>query len=313
MKSTTVKKDLIPYRAGVAIVAPLDVNKRPDFTKAVRTEPDFLTSTQTTVSSNTETLANGNGQDKEYPLDETYTVSIVSNTFSSTFHNTLANRIETLPDTVLVPDEFEYNLPLTVDTDNGGVLGIEFGAGADHEIEPGKDENGDYNFIIQDSYGNNLVRLFKEESKTPTLENGTYYYDVDTKTLMFSNDYLGALIRVTYWHNDTKAIRYDSNPILSRPEFYIEMYGLYQSASDGATYKVVTILQRAYVSGDLPDPTSQKSKSAPLTYTVSSAPVPIGTSVYTQILTPYTAGDIISDTGVGNACNGIDDIIASKP
>lgn len=313
MKSTTVKKDLIPYRAGVAIVAPLDANKRPDFTKAVRTEPNFLTSTQTSVTSNVETLPNGNGQDKEYPLDETYTVTITSNTYSSTFHNTLANRIETLPDSVLVPDEFEYTLPLSVDTDSGDVLGIEFGIDADHEIEPGKDSNGNYNFIIQDSYGNNLVRLYKEGASMPTLENGTYYYDTDRKTLMFSEDYLGALIRVTYWHNDTKAIRYDSNPILSRPEFYIEMYGLYQSADDQTTYKVVTILQRAYVSGDLPDPTSQKSKSSPLTYTVTSAPVPVGTSVYTQIITPYTAGDTTVDTGTINACNGIDDIRVSKP
>lgn len=313
MKSTTVKKDLIPYRAGLVIVAPLDANKRPDFTKAVRTEPDFLTSTQTSVSSTTESLANGNGQDKAYPLDETYTITISANTYSSTFHNTLANRIETLPNNSIVPDEFEYSLPISVDSESGGVLGIEFGEGADHEIEPAKDSNGNYNFLVQDSYGNTLVRLYKEGSTTPTLENGTYYYDVDTKTMMFSNDYLGALIRVTYWRNDTKSIRYDSNPILSRPEFYIEMYGLYQSASDGVTYKVVTILQRAYVSGDLPDPTSQKSKSAPLTYTISSAPVPIGTSVYTQIITPYIAGDTSVDTGSGTACNGIDDILTSKP
>lgn len=312
MKTTTVKKDLIPYRAGVVIVAPLDANKRPDFTKAVRTEPDFLTSSQTTVSSNTETLANGNGQDKDYPLDETYSVAITSNTYSSTFHNTLANRLETLPTTTLVPDEFEFTLPLTVDS--GDVPGITFGTSGDHTPEPGQDADGNYNFLVQDSYGNTLVRLFKSGSTTPTLEKGTYYYDTDTKTIMFSNDYLGARIRVTYWYNDTKAIRYDSNPILSRPEFYVEMYGLYQSASDAVTYKVVTILQRAYVSGDLPDPTSQKSKSAPLTYNLSSAPVPVGTSVYSQILTPISESDTDDGDGSKNACNGVDDIpTASSP
>lgn len=300
MKTTTVKKDLIPYRAGVVIVAPLDVNKRPDFTKAVRTEPDFLTSSQTSVTSNVETLANGNGQDKEYPLDEAYTVTVTSNTYSPTFHGTLANRVETLPTTVLVPDEFTHTLPLTVE--EGDTLGITFGTNGDHNPEPGMDKYGNYNFLIQDSYGNTLVRVDKNN-----LEKGAYAYDPDTKTLMFSEDYLGALIRVTYWYNDTKAIRYDSNPIVSRPEFYIEMYGLYQSASDGVTYKVVTILQRAYVSGDLPDPTSQKSKSAPLTYTLASAPVPVGTSVYSQILTPIseTAYD---GTGVQPNCNGVDDI-----
>lgn len=308
LKTSVVKKNLIPYRAGVVIVIPLDANKRPDYTKAVRTEPDFLSSTSVTMSSNVETLDNGNGNNKEYPLDETYTVSITANTYSPTFHNTLANRIETFPDNALTPDEFEYNLPLSVG--EGEQLGITFGDNdiADGHV-PGKDSNNEYNFLVQDRYGNTLVRLFKDGTSMPTLEKGTYYYDADTKTLMFSDDYLGELIRVTYWYNDPKSVRYSSNPIISRPEFRLEMYGIKQSADDQVPFKATTVLERVYVSGDLPDPTSQKSKSAPLTYTLMSAPVPAGMSVYHQTLTPI--GEAADDgTGSQVACNGVDE--ASK-
>ncbi|MDE5888910.1 MAG: hypothetical protein K2H20_02705, partial [Bacilli bacterium] len=90
------------------MLVPLDENKRPNYDKAVRTEYDFLTSTQTSVTHNTETLANGNGQDQEYPLDETYTITVVGNTYNPVFHAVVTGRIETLPTSVLVPDEFTY-------------------------------------------------------------------------------------------------------------------------------------------------------------------------------------------------------------
>lgn len=97
-KTTTVRKDLIPYRAGVVVVTPLDANKRPDYTKSVATEYDFLTSTQTSVTRTTETLANGNGSDKEYITDETYNLAVVGNTFNPVFHGVVTGRIETLPE-----------------------------------------------------------------------------------------------------------------------------------------------------------------------------------------------------------------------
>lgn len=307
-KTTTIKKDIIPYSAGVVILTPLNANGKPDRRRSVATGYDFLTSTQTSVSFNSESLANGNGQDKNYPLDATYTVTVITNVYNPVFHGVVTNRIETLPDTVLLPTEINHYLPETVP--EGGSLSITFGEDGDYRAVPAADEDGDYNFVVEDSYGNVLTRL-------DTPENGAYAFDPDTKTLTFSEDYVGAKIRVIYNYADTKAIRYDSNPILSNPEYMIEIFGTSQSASgsDGA-YKVVTILRRATASGDVTDQMTQKSKSAPITYTFTSAPVPPGVSVYSQILSPVADPNADTDTAVGeikNIVNGCDDKFTVKP
>lgn len=302
-KTTTVRKDIIPYRAGVVILTPLDANKKPDYSKSVATEYDFLTSTQTSVTRESETLANGNGQDKDYTTSETYTVTVIGNTYNPIFHAVVTGRIETLPTKTLVPTEINYNLPATVP--ESGSLGISFGADGDFTTKPAADDDGNYNFIVEDSYGNVLVRR-------DTPEHGAYSYDTDTSTLEFSNDYTAALIRVIYWYEDTDSIQYASNPILQQPEYQVQIFGLSQSASTGDTYKVITTLKRATATGDVTDQMTQKSKSAPITYTFSSTPVPEGVSVYTQILTPVSSSDG-SGAGGDNVVNGGDDNFTTTP
>lgn len=306
-KTTTVRKDIIPYRAGCVILTPLDANKKPDYSRSVATGWDFLTSTQTSVTRNAEDLANGNGQDKSYPLDEVYTVTVVTNVYNPVFHGVVTGRIETLPDKTLVPTEISHSLPDTLG--EGDNLTITFGESGDYPTVPAPDAEGKYSFVVEDSYGNVLTML-------DTPEKGAYSFDPDTKTLSFSEDYKGALIRVIYYYEDANTIRYDSNPIIQEPEYLIQMYGQSQSASTGDTYKVVTILQRATASGDITDQTTQKSKSAPITYTFTSAPVPAGTSVYSQIFTPTVDPNVSTASGVSemkNIVNGCDDKFTSRP
>lgn len=303
-KTTTVRKDLIPYRAGVVVVTPLDANKRPDYTKSVATEYDFLTSTQTSVTRTTETLANGNGSDKEYITDETYNLAVVGNTFNPVFHAAVTGRIETLPEKTLIPEQFTWSLPTSVT--EGATLEITFGTDADYATLPAADADGNYNFIINDSYGNTLVRLTDDQ----TLEKGGYKYDSGTKALQFSNDYLGAQIRVIFWYEDANSIKYDSNPILQQPEYQIQTFGIFQSAGTDDKYKVVTTLKRATTTGDVSDQTSQKSKSAPLTYNFRSTPVPEGVSVYSQVFTPIGG----ETAAINNVVNGVDDkFTATQP
>lgn len=301
-RTTTVRKDMIPYEAGVVILDPLDENKQPDYTRSVATGFDFLTSTQVSITRTTETLENGNGQDKEYPLDETYTMTVTGTVYNPVFHGVVTGQIETLPTSTLMPNEISYNLPSTVAT--GSTLGIVFGASGSlpNEPEPAADESGEVNFIVEDSYGNVLTRL-------DTPEFGAYSYDKDTKTLEFSDEYKGALIRVIYNYAVTNAIQYTSNPIIQNPEYQVRVFGIRQSASTGETYNFLEKIARATATGDISNQPSQKSKSAPITYTFTSTPVPKGTSVYTSAFAPtVTSGDGDGTTAFNaNRVNGCDD------
>lgn len=300
-KTTTVRKDLIPYRAGTVILDPLDANKRPDYTRSVATGFDFLSSTQVSVTRTMETLENGNGQDKEYPLDEVYTVTVTGNTFNPVFHGVVLGQIETLPDKILMPHSLTHNLPTNVA--EGGTLGIVFGSTGDvpDDPVPAADEDGLYHFVVEDSYGNVLVKM-----ETP--EFGGYSYDEDTKTLEFSDEYKGAAIRVLYDYEATNAIHYSSNPIIQNPEYQVRIFGIRQSASTGETYNFMEKILRCTATGDITNQTSQKSKSAPITYTFTSSPVPPGVSVYSSAYVPNTGSGSDSGTGgVQDRVNGGDD------
>lgn len=296
MKATTVRKDIIPYRAGLVRLTPLDANKQPDYTRSVSTEYDFLTSTQTSVTYATEELENGNGQNKSYVNSETYTVTVVGNTYNPIFHAVVTGRLESLPDKVRMPDHFSTNLAAA--TTEGTTLTIDFGEGTGREA-PSADENGIYGFIVKDSYGNILTHMDKPEY-------GAYSYDADAKSLQFSDEYAGAYITVDYYYDEINAIEYRSNPILQQPEYLVEMFGLSQSASTGETIKVMTTIARATASGDVADQTTQKSRSAPITYTFTSTPVPDGVSAYKQILAPVK-GSGTTTSGEKNIVNGLDD------
>lgn len=291
-KTSVIPKDLIPYRAGVVVVTVHDQKLQP--VARVATEWDFLTSTQTTVTRTTESLPNGNGQDKEYIQEEIYNVTVVGNTFNPVFHAAVAGRIEELPAKCLVPKQFTHRLPATVA--DGGVLEITFGEGKDAEVLPAADSDGTYNFIVEDGYKNTLV-----QRETPEL--GAYTYDADTHALQFSEDYKGEEIRVIYWWESTNSVVYTNNPVIQQPILGIEIFGTQMSASTDEKVLVTTKLLRATSTGDLSDQITQKAKSAPITYNFKSAPVPEGVSNYSQTITPIDS----STSGAGNIVNGGDD------
>lgn len=299
-KTTTVRKDLIPYEAGVVILDPLDENKTPDYTRSVATGFDFLTSTQVSITRTTETLENGNGQNKEYPLDETYTMTVTGNVYNPIFHSVVTGQIETLPASTLMPNEISYNLPTT--TSAGTNVSLAFGPSGPLKDEPvpAADESGEVNFIVEDSYGNVLTRLDDPEF-------GAYSYDADTKTLEFSEEYKGALIRVIYSYEVTNSIMYTSNPIIQNPEYQVRIFGIRQSASTGETYNFMEKIARATATGDISNQPSQKSKSAPITYTFTSTPVPKGTSVYSSTFAPTNVTADSDGVAIQNRVNGCDD------
>lgn len=302
-KVKTFKNDLIPYDAGVVILDPIDTKTGlPDYTRSVATTRDYLTSTQVSVSRTYETIENGNGQDTEYPVSETYTLTTTGNVYNPIFHGVVSGQIETLPSSALMPHEVTYNFPSTIE--EGDTLSLTFGKDGPlpNDPVPAADDRGDVNFIVEDIYGNNLTRL-----DTPEL--GAYSYDSDKNALEFSNDYLGTQIRVIYSYASTNVIQYSSNPIIQNPQYQVRVFGNRQSASTGETVPFMEKIARATASGDITGQASQKSKSAPITYTFTSAPVPVGTSVYTNsmVYPSDTTGAAGDDTGTKNIVNGIDD------
>lgn len=272
MAMPQVRTDLIPLKAGILRLTLLDANGDPLFANPYSTQRNFLTSTQVSTTRASETLANGNGSDKDYPTSETYTLTLVSNIFDQKFHNYLAGSIKPatlLPilydTTITVPSATPYEIDLT-------------------SKPPVAMSDGKYYFEIRDSFGN----MFTQPSDGETLGEGKYSYDPDTKKLTFDATSAGKSYSCVYNVAAPNGEAFAANPILSNPQFRLEVYGEMQSANYGGTTLLYEMMPRATVSGDLPNVTTQKSISAPITYTFASAPVPQGVSPFYQSFTPET-------------------------
>lgn len=294
-KMSPISNQLLPYEAGLVRLTPLDANKQPMYERAVVTPWEYLTSTQWGISSTSETVANGNGQDGEFITSKSYTLTVNGNVFSPIFHGVAAGLIETFQDTALMPEQITWTLGSEASPT------ITFGASKNVAKEPAKDEKGNYHFVVQDNKGNVLT-------KTSNAELGTFVYDEDTKTMKFSDDYKNMTMTITFDYSDTNVVEYSADPVLRNPEFLVETYGLVQDASTGETFRVYRSLLRAKISGDLNSQAMQKERSAGLTYTFVSSPVPKGVSPFIERWTDdITEG--VDDT-TDNIVNGCDDNFA---
>lgn len=300
-KTTTVPGALVPYNAGCVVITPLDKNHREMWDRSVATQENFLQSTQLTESVTTEEVPNGNGQAKTLVTSRLQNLAVTSNVYNKVFHNMVAGNLESLPAKTTMLDSFTWNLPSTA-PESG--LQITFGTTGDHKVEPAKNEDNEYFFIVEDSYGNVLVRQ-------ETAEKGAYTWDPDTKALGFSNDYVGQQMRIIYQYETTNAIRYESNPVLSQKEFRIDVFGLTVDVNSDQKVKKHECMKRATLTGDVPGMPTQQSRVATMTYNFQSAPVPVGESPYFCEMEPV-AGDG-SSTGGDNFVNGGDDKFGTTP
>ena len=274
-----VRDDIIPLKAGIVRIIPLDANGNPIYAEAITTNRDFLTSTQITVSRTTETLANGNGSDKEMPTDETYNLALITNSYNPKFHALLSNK-----DVVRSAKPILYDTTISiVEIDVGTAWGYTF---AEDDYAPVANEDGAYHFEIRDSYGN----LFEDISGQleGELAEGNYKYDPDTKTLSFAEQYENISFDIVYYIAGTNGEAYQSRAILRTKTFMIETMGEVQSASTGEQLRYYSRMVRAVVSGDLPNIMTQKSLTNSMTYNFKSAPVPTGVRAFYDSFTPIS-------------------------
>lgn len=316
-KTSTIKKALIPYSAGTVILTPIARNGRPDYDRSVASEFNFLASTQLSETRTVETVDAGNGSSptKDFVTGVTYTLTVTANAYNPVFHAVATGKIEEFPEKTLFRTQHTYYMPTALGDDETD-LTIVFGESGDDKEVPAADEYGNVHFDIEDSYGNTLVRVYDEEgeegaSVKAVPEKGTYTYDVDTKTLHFSEDYLGDTMRLIYYYEATNAVTYSSDPILTTPEYMVEVFGYRQEAETGEAIPFQQKLARASISGDVAGQPTQRSRSAQIVYTFASTPIPEGETMYTEgYINPIDVKD--ATTTSYSRPNGVDESTIGK-
>lgn len=268
MATKTVYADLIPLKAGVCRITPLDDKLMPDYSKTITTKRDFLTSSQFSTTRTSETLPNGNGSDKDYPTDEKHNLALVTQTYDPKFHRALSGDLE-----VASPKPYLFDTSITVPASETYEVNLT-------EMEPAASDDGKYHIEIRDVYRNLLEQTDAEVSE------GKFKYDSDLKKLTFDASMAGQTLSCVYYRAGTNGEAYEANPVLKNTVFQLEVMGEMQSAESGKTILYYAKVPRAVVSGDIPRVMTQKSINNAITYNFSSAPVPTGMSPYYESFTP---------------------------
>lgn len=267
MATKTVYGDLIPLKAGICRITPLDDKMVPIYPQAITTKRDFLTSSQFSTTRTSETLPNGNGSDKDYPTDEKHNLALVTQTYDPRFHRAFSG-----DQVVETPEPILFDTSVTVPSADAYEVAIT-------ENEPVAADDGKYYIEVRDVYGNTL-----EQDETPA--EGKYKYDSDLKKLTFDASAAGQTFTVYYYIAGTTGEAYQANPILKNTVYQVEVMGEMQSAETGKTIRYYAKMPRATATGDVPRVMTQKSINSTMTYNFASAPVPQGTSPYYESFTP---------------------------
>ncbi len=268
-----VRNDWIPMRAGVARVTPLDDQGRPVWAQAITTKREFIQSIQINNPRATESLPNGNGQDKEYLTDSSYTVAIATDTYDQRFHAVLSGSSKAesaepvLRDTTIVPTKGSGNSTYVFSAD----------------VPVASPDDKKVHLEIRDSFGN----LYSEVSSA-TPEEGQYKFESSSNTLTFAESVADTPLSCVYYVEGTGGEQYNAPSTLRNNRFMLEIMGEVQSAETGDPGKFYAKVARAVVSGDLPHVTTQKPIANTITYNFKSSPVPEGMIPYTESFTPMT-------------------------
>lgn len=255
--SKTVYRDMIPYRAGIVRITPLDSSFNPILSQTYTTQRDFLTSTKRSTTFSYDTSYNINGEPSDYISNKRENLEVTTQIFDPRFDALVSNKSSIFSENprltditiVLNPGKSEYTLsqfdktPYDVDL-----------------IE------------IRDSYGNAL-RL----NQALTNDND-FYYDASTRTFSFYPSESYRVFHCSYHCQEIIQEAYASNSIIKNSVFMLEAFGEMMIASNGVKQGYYTLIQRATINGDITGGTRKKGIDSPITYNFSATQVKRGAS-----------------------------------
>ena len=261
MASKTLFRDMIPYRAGIVRITPLDSNLSPMYDECYTTARDFLTSTQRSTSYSYETFYNSNGDASDYVTQRRENLTLTTNIYDPRFDALISGK-ESTREAIRSIKDLEISLS----------AGSSYYIFEDPSFYPSQSDDGKVHLEIRDSYGNK----YSEVSSSPS--SGQYKYNSITHTVQFSKEDYGRSLYCVYYVQLPAYESYGQSSTIKNKVFMIEAYGEMQSASTGVKQASYPCLKRATLSSELTGVTRQKSVSNAITYSFSSAPFNRGES-----------------------------------
>lgn len=266
MQNKTLFRDMIPYRAGIVRITPLDSNFNPVYENSYTTARDFLTSTQRSTSLSYSTLYNSNGDGYDYITQRRENLTLTTQIFDPRFDAIISGK-KLVKSTVQSIKDIEIVLP----------AGSTYYAFLDETYYPVESPDGSVHLEIRDASGTK----YNKTNANP--DSAQYVYMPQTHTIEFSKEDYDRILSCVYYVNVESQEAYNPNPLLDNDVFMVEAYGEMQSASNGQKQVCYTCIKRATMSGELTGVTRQKSISNQISYTFVSAPIRRGDSVCTEL------------------------------
>lgn len=266
MQNKTLFRDLIPYRAGIVRVTPLDSNFNPIYDKSYTTDRDFLTSTQRSTSYSYETFYNSNGDPTDYISQRRENLTLTTQIRDPRFEALISGK-----ELAIQPIPFLVDLSFYVDPHSS------YYQFQNPSSYPNESNDKHIHIEIRDVFGNRYV-----ESSSPRSENEFKYDQAQHRIEFFPTDST-RLLHCSYYTVGSEQESYEHESIIKNNVFMVEAYGEVQSASSGEKQACYTCIKSCTLSGELSGLALQKSINNSISYTFASYPFKRGESPCTEI------------------------------
>ncbi len=245
--------DLIPKEVSTMIITAIDDDgKEGAYSKIA---PRFALSFNATGTRETEDLSTGQGSDIERPVSENYAIEAEVNAYNAMFHAIATGQ--------------------TIDVGETAVY---------KETDITTDSSGGYTFTTPPTGIIAIVDTIKghelqvAEGETPT--GMEYIYDSDAGEITVSSDYYSSSLFVIYTEEVSNVMTVKSQETLKASIVKLVCVSKMQSASLGSLWYKVQTISRASLSGDAPEPPTQKDINQNMTYSFKSETPASGEPAY---------------------------------
>lgn len=266
MQNKTLYRDMIPYRAGIVRITPLDSNFSPLYDQVYTTGRDFLTSTQRSTTLSYDTFFNSNGDASDYITQRRENLTLTTQIYDPRFDAIISGK-ELVKSTIQSIKDIEILLP----------AGSAYYIFQNESYYPVESSDGKIHLEIRDPAG----IKYDEVNSAPS--SNQYKYTQNKHTIEFSKENYDRILSCVYYVETPIQEAYNPDPLLGNSVFMIEAFGEMQSASNGIKQSCYTCIKRATFSGELNGVKRQKSINNEISYTFVSAPFKRGDSVCTEL------------------------------
>lgn len=263
-----ISPSVFPLQGATIKLTPFNDQGGLDYANAIMNNKGIAGTLTITKTVTADTIQNERGDNLELPNDRKFNIGINMNSMNVLFHDKITSKLVETSSSTAIMAKTETKIVTKSGTTGSEVYDITL------EKTPVVNEQNVLGTYVEDNKGN----VFERVDSAAALTEGQYYVDTTTKKVSFTVADNNKEITIQYYYTGTNVRVSKENPLLVTKFFQLEIMDKLRGESDGSIINSYTKIPKVQITGDVSELAKQKSPNAPVAYSMTTAPIPVGVS-----------------------------------